>query len=299
LALLMTAGGVSAQDVSAGGPPGTTAWLEVTPGVSCLERARLEALVAMWLGRATVSTTARVRVAGDPRLARVVEVSVDREGVGSERRFDPVPAGCDEAHAAVSLVIALAIEPAVVDDVLGLSELPDQGAPVEIALTAQLAGATALLPNWSLGGAFGMQAWFAPWLGARIELLAQHARNNTVGDTNGLFDATLIATDVRACAGGKPGAATRIALCTGAALGALHARGRSYEQSYSPTGFWLGITSGLRLELQAGLPWLLDIAAVLPLHDQPFTVAREGDGEIAREPSSAALLIGLGSKLPL
>jgi hypothetical protein len=155
------------------------------------------------------------------------------------------------------------------------------------------------LPNWSLGGAIGVQAWFAPWLGARIELLAQHARNNTVADTNGLFDATLIAADVRACAGGKPGAATRIALCTGAALGALHARGRSYEQSYSPTGLWLGITSGLRLELRAGLPWLLDIAAVLPLHDQPFTVAREGDGDIAREPSSAALLMSLGSKLPL
>lgn len=271
----------------------------MTARTSCLEQARLEGLVAMWLGRPRVTTSARVHVAGDPRLARVVDVAIERDGVSSKRRFDPVPAGCDEAHAAVSLAIALAIEPAVLDDVLGLGERPDRSPPTELALTVQLAGASALLPNWSLGGTIGVEAWLAPWLGGRLELLGQHARENTIGDTSGRFDATLIAGDARLCAGGKPSQATRIALCTGAALGALHARGRSYERSYSPTGFWLGITTGLRIELRAGLPWLLDVAAVLPLYDQPFTVAREGEGEIAREPSSAALVIGVGSKLPL
>lgn len=296
-ALLASADLARAQ-LPASEPPASTAWLEVTPGVSCLERGRLEGLIAMWLGQPSITTTARVRVTGDERLARVVDVAIEREGVTSKRRFDPVPAGCDEAHAAVSLAIALAIEPAVVDDVLGLGAAQG-GREVEVALTAQLAGAIGLLPSWSLGAAIGAQAWLVPFFGARVELIAQHARNNTVGDTSGTFDATLIAGDARLCAGGKLGDTTRIALCTGAALGALHARGRSYERSYSPTGFWLGITSGLRLEHEAGLPWLLDVAAVLPLYDQPFTVAREGDDEIAREPSNAALLVGLGCQLPL
>lgn len=269
--------------------------------MSCLTADRLEALVAMWLGQAHVATDARVHVrtdADDEQQARIAELVIERGTTQTVRRFDPLPASCDEAHAAVSLVIALAIEPDLIDDVLGQAPAP-QREPIAIDLTLQLAGASALLPNWSLGAAFGVQAWFAPWLGARAELLAQHARNNTVGDTAGQFDATLIAADLRACAGGKPGSGTRIALCTGAAVGAMNARGRSYERSYSPTGFWLGITSGLRLELDAGLPWLLDVTAVLPLRADPFTVARAGGDEAARQPSSAALLIALGSRISL
>src|SRR5688500_5111273 len=88
--------------------PVSKAWLEVTPGLSCLSAERLEALVAMWLGRPHVATDARVHVRGDALRARLVELAIVRDGVTSARVFDPAPSGCDEAHAAVSLVIALA-----------------------------------------------------------------------------------------------------------------------------------------------------------------------------------------------
>jgi hypothetical protein len=272
-------------------------WLEVTPGLSCLSAERLEAQVAMWLGRPNVRTTARVQARGDAQHARTVELLIELDGATSVRRFDPLPASCDEAHAAVSLVLALAIEPEVMSSVLPIEREPSE--PVDVALTAQLASASALLPSWSLGAAIGAEAWWLPWLGARVEIFAQHARNNIVTGTSGEFDATLVAGDLRGCAGGKPSRGTRLALCTGAALGALHARGRSYERSYAPTGLWLGIMSGLRFEVDAGVPLLLDVTAVLPLRAQPFTVARAGDGEAVEQPSPAAVLVALGAKLPL
>jgi hypothetical protein len=275
----------------------TGQWLEVSPGLSCLSGERLEAQVAMWLGRPNVRTTARVQVRGDAEQARTVELLIERDGTTSVRRFDPVPASCDEAHAAVSLVIALAIEPDVMSSVLPIEREPIE--PVDVALTAQIASASALLPSWSLGAAIGAEAWWLPWLGARAEVFAQHARNNTVTGTSGEFDATLVAGDLRGCAGGKPSSGTRLALCTGAAVGALHARGRSYQRSYAPTGLWLGIMSGLRIEVDAGVPLLLDITAVLPLRAQPFTVARAGEGEAAEQPSQAAVLVALGAKVPL
>lgn len=251
----------------------------------------------MWLGRPHVATDARVHVRGDSQRARLVELVITRGGDVTKRVFDPVPAGCDEAHAAVSLVIALAIEPDVLAELAPQQREPDE--PLDVALTVQASMASALLPSWSLGAAVGAQLWALPWLGARAELLAQHARNNTVADTAGTFDATLVAADLRGCAGGKPASSMRIALCTGAALGAVHARGHDYRRSYAPTGFWAGITTGLRLELAAGLPWLLDVSAVLPLRAQPFTVVRAGEGELAEEPNSAALLIALGARLAL
>lgn len=272
-------------------------WLEVEPGLSCLEAERLEALIAMWLSKPHVATDAHVLVRGDRQRARLVELVITRDGATSTRVFDPVPAGCDEAHAAVSLVIALAIEPDVAAGILPSESEPRE--PLDAALTVQLAGASALLPSWSLGFAAGADLWFLPWLGARAELFMQHARNNTVRGTSGTFDATLLGGDVRGCAGGKPGSRVRIALCTGIGLGALNGRGHDYERSYSPTGFWAGITSGLRLELDAGLPWQLDVTAVLPLRAQPFTVARAGDSEAVAEPSGAALLLGLGVRVPL
>jgi hypothetical protein len=279
--------------------PPTARWLEVEPGLSCLEAARLEASVAMWLSKPHVATDARVLVRGDARRARLVELVITRSGSTSTRVFDPVPAGCDEAHAAVSLVIALAIEPHVAASILPSEHEPEPDQALDVALTVQVAGATALLPSWSLGFAAGADAWFLPWLGLRTELFMQHARNNTVSGTSGTFDATLLAGDVRGCAGGKPGSRMRVALCTGVALGALHGRGHDYERSYSPTGFWAGIMSGLRIELDAGLPWLLDVTAVLPLRAQPFTVARAGDSDASAQPSGAALLLGLGVRVPL
>lgn len=251
----------------------------------------------MWLGKPRVLTDARVQVRGDGARARLVELAITRGDTTSKRVFDPVPSSCDEAHAAVSLVIALAIEPDVMASVLPSEREPPE--PLDMALTLQLTGATELLPSWSVGVAAGAELWPLPWLGARAELLAQHARNNTVGDTSGTFDATLIAGDLRGCAGGKPSRSIRLALCTGAALGALHARGHDYAQSYEPTGFWVAIMSGLRLELDAGLPWLLDVTAVLPLRSQPFTVAEAGGDEAENPASTAALIVGLGARYAL
>ena len=136
----------------------------------------------MWLGQAHVATAARVHVrsgAQDEQHARIAELVIERGATQTTRRFDPLPASCDEAHAAVSLVIALAVEPDLIDDVLGQGPAPKRE-PVALDLTFQLAGASALLPNWSLGAALGVQAWLAPWLGARAELLAQHARKPRV-----------------------------------------------------------------------------------------------------------------------
>lgn len=297
MALIGRPAGAQASDSMGQQAIPVASWLEVTPGASCLSRDRLEELVAMWLARPRVTSHARVHVRGEASRPRAAELTVARDGQVSTRRFDPLPAGCDEAHAAVSLVIALAIEPTVIDGVLPQSHASRH--ELQAALTAQLAVASALLPSWALGGAVGLELSLAQWLGARAELMLQHARDNTVGDTPGAFDATLVAGDLRGCAGGEPSSALRIALCTGAALGVVHARGRNYVRSYAPTGPWLGVMTGVRLEIRWGMPWVLDVTAVLPLHAEPFTVVRAGQDVVSEQPNTAALIVALGAKLPL
>jgi hypothetical protein len=80
------------------------------PGATCLDERRLEAQVRTWLGKAPIPSNVRVVVRGDDQNPQAVEFRIARQGDIRWRRFDPIPARCDEAHAALGLSIALAID---------------------------------------------------------------------------------------------------------------------------------------------------------------------------------------------
>lgn len=300
LVTVLCAGQASAQPAASSVSTGQ--WLTLSPGLSCLRRERLEELVALWLGGVPERPRARVHVRGDPRRARLIEIEVTRDGEVGVRRFDPAPAGCDEAHAAVSLVIALAVDPQALARVVPEAEPAPARAPgPRLLLYAQLGAARALLPDWSFGAALGGELGLAPWLGARADLWIEHAPDNAIEGTSGRFDATLFALDLRACAGGRVASWLALSLCSGAAAGPLHARGRDFRRSLSPTGLWLAALSGLRVRLDVGVALLLDLDVVAPARSPSFTVDLPGgrSDELVRRPSSAGLMLRFGAGLDL
>src|SRR6185295_1861150 len=92
------------------GPNTVERAVEVDPGRTCLDEERLEGHVRAWLGSSRVDSGVHVVVQGDRDRENVAEFKVVHDGKARVRRFDPMPAGCEETHAAVALAIALAID---------------------------------------------------------------------------------------------------------------------------------------------------------------------------------------------
>lgn len=266
--------------------------IQVTPGRTCLEEEQLDAHVRAWLHDTRVDAGLRVLVRGDALRPNAAEFRIIRNGTSRVRRFDELPAGCEEAHAAMGLAIALAIDQAVLERIQALAPPP----PRETVLAAQLGFGYEVLPSFSFGGRVGAEHAFLDWLAAGVELGAQYSPHNTIAGTQGTFDAMLLSLSARACMGHALSQTVKLALCTGAAGGLVHAAGSRYTLSESSSGSWGGAITGLRLEAFAGIRWVLDAELVVPLWSPSFRVARAG-GDAVREPNVAGLLINLGPGL--
>lgn len=265
--------------------------IEVVKGATCLDEKRLEAHVRAWLGRGRVPPGVRVFVRGDAVNPRVIEFKIAREGKIRQRRFDPAPATCDEMHAAVGLSIALSIDAGVLQRMLerGLdAEEPPRLLAVEIG-----AGAGAI-PGLSLGGATGIEYGWLRWFSARADVFGQYSWNNRVNGTSGNFDATVLAVSLHACGGGRFSRSFRVAFCAGAAGGVLHTRGHGFTVSHADTGAWITALSGVRFEVLAGIPWVLDADVVSPLWVPAIRVEQPGGTDHFRDPTIAGLLVTLG-----
>jgi hypothetical protein len=270
--------------------------LDLDPGATCLEQNRLAAEVQTWLGRDRVHGDVHVHVHGGDSDPRAVEFRILRHGTARERRFDALPEGCEDATAVVGLAIALAIDANAAEGII--APTGDAKATSRTVLVAgQVTTAFDVLPGLSLGAAAGIEYRAIDWLSPRLDLLGQISWNNAIENTAGVFDVGVVALAPQICAGGNIGARSRFELCSGAAVGVVHAQGRGYAMSRSSTGPWVVASGGLRLLFVVGIPWALDVDGVFPIHVPAFR-AEDAQGQAAfREPSPAGGLLSLGPSI--
>jgi hypothetical protein len=267
--------------------------LDLDPGATCLEENRLEAEVQTWLGRGQLRSGIHVHVQGDEHDPRAVEFRIVRDGKARERRFEGLPAGCEDATAVVGLAIALAIDANVMAGIVAPSVDAEASEPRGL-LTVQAAGGFDVLPGGSVGAVVGVEYRAVDWLSLRLDLLTQFSWGNTIDNASGEFDVALGALAPQLCAGGLIAPAARFELCSGPAVGLLHAVGHGYTVSRSSTGSWFVASGGVRLRFVAGIPWAIDIEGVFPLHVPAFRAESAGAGPVYREPNPAGALLSLG-----
>jgi hypothetical protein len=267
--------------------------LDLDPGATCLEENRLEAEVQTWLGRDRLRSDIHVRVQGDEREPRAVQFRIVREGKARERRFEGLPAGCDDATAVVGLAIALAIDANVVAAIIAPTATAESTEPRGL-LAVQAAGGFDVLSGGSVGGAVGVEYRAVDWLSVRLDLLAQFSWGNTIDTVAGQFDAVMGAVAPQLCAGGSVAPGARFELCSGPAVGLVHAAGHGYTVSRSSTGPWVVASGGVRLRFVAGIPWALDVDGVFPLHVPAFRAETTAGTPAYRDPSPAGALLSVG-----
>ena len=106
--------------------------LRIDPGGTCLRRERLVDQVVHWLGSDTVDERLTIEVTGAPGNDRTAVVVLrDRGETIAERPFEALPADCGDAHAAVGLAIAMAIDATVLES-LGVQWQPPPAPPAPI-----------------------------------------------------------------------------------------------------------------------------------------------------------------------
>ncbi|HEX4445918.1 MAG TPA: hypothetical protein VH044_04255 [Polyangiaceae bacterium] len=265
--------------------------LDVQPGATCLEQSRLAGSVQAWLARDHVSPDVRVHLVGDPRDPNAATFRIVREGKTRERRFDALPAECEDATAVVGLAIALAIDAAVMKDIIGPESGSDRARHV---IAVQAAGAFEVVPGGSLGGVVGVEYGLASWLSVRLDLLGLFSWGNHIGGASGVFDVAVGAAVPQLCAGGDVSEGVRFEICSGVPVGLLHAQGRDFAVSRGASGIWVEASAGVRILFQAGIPWAFDLGGLFPIHAPAFR-AQGSDGlEKFRSPSLAGALVSIG-----
>jgi len=268
--------------------------IQLQRGASCLEKARLVAHVKMWLNESRVSSELRVHVIGDTSNPLAIVFDIERGARVRRRAFQSAPKSCDDVHAVVGLAIALAIDA----ERMHLHWLEERPAFVPRWLGAVAFGASQGLPlDLAVGMQVGMEVSWSTWLSTRADLLTQFAWGNAISGTAGHFDTLLLAASLQLCAGGRPDPRLRLAVCTGAAAGALHAWGTGYAPNDSNTGVWLAARNGVRFEAQLGVTWVLDIDLVSALSSPSFSAGASRGGEQVRPASSSAFMLSLGPAL--
>lgn len=270
-------------------PLGTA--IDLTPGATCLDAARLESQVASWLGRASAPAGVRVHVRADEHDARAVVFAIERHGKVYERRFDQLPEDCAETTAVVGLAIALAVDASALRTILPPAQ--EASKPRRVLMALQIGGAFQVMPAASVGPVVGVEVGLLDWLNARIDAFSQFSWGNSIEGTTGVFDTALAAAVPQLCAGGAASDRVELELCSGAGFGVLHAQGRGYAVSRSATGSWAVAVGGLRLVARLGIPWVLDLGAMLPLHVPAFRADTTlGPSYLQPSPAGTVLMVG-------
>ena len=260
-------------------------------GATCLEESRVEAQVQAWLGRDRIAADVRVDVRGSDHDPRAVSFRITHGGKSHDRRFDHLPEECDDATAVLGLAVALAIDASVL---AGVFAPPPPAPPPRRLVSVELGVGMEVVPGTSAGAEVGLEYGLADWLSGRLDVGSQFSSGNAIQDTSGTFDAALGYASPQVCAGGAVAEGVRLELCSGAAVGLVHAQGHGYAQSRSATGPWLVAQGGVRLVATTGFSWVLDAEGVFPLHVPEFRAeSAQGQAELRQvNPAGALLSIG-------
>lgn len=257
----------------------------------CLEKARLVAQIATWLGTTRVAADVRVLVHRDASEPDALSIEILRGEQRRRRNFNPIPARCEDLHALLGLAIALALDEERVQPLFQPAPAPAEDTGVA---AMQLSVAQGLLPDASLGAQLGIELGWLGWLGARVDAFGQASWNDAIEGSEGRFHVILVGGSLQVCMGRRLSPEFRIALCAGAAAGAAHAWGSGYAERMRDTGPFVGIRSGLRIEALVGLRWMLDIEAISALVSPSFEVERLGGESLIRKPAATGFMLSLG-----
>jgi hypothetical protein len=196
----------------------------------------------------------------------------------------------------VALAIALAIDAEARRPLAALETAEPARAPL---LSLQFSVGHALLPGTTLGGKVGIEFTTLDWLSLRADALAQFAGGATIDGTSGTFTAALFGGVAAACGGGAVVEDLRVAVCAGLTAGGVTAQGSGFATSTGSTSLLFDATFGLRAELRAGIPWLLDLEMFAPIKGVSFRVDRPGGTPAVLQPEPLGVLLSLGAGFDL
>ena len=268
--------------------------IAVAPGTRCLDKSWLIVHIALWLGRARVSSDVRVTVHEDPSAEEALAFDITRGDNTWHRAFKSSPSSCDDVHAVLGLAIAFAMDSDHVQPLVAITK-PAPRAVHRFAL--QLAAAHDVLPGASFALQLGAELMWLPWLSARADGFVHWSPNDQIPGSRGHFDALLSGGSLQLCGGGSPSAVLRFAICAGAAGGVASAWGRDYAPNQHHSGPWLAARSGLRVEARLGVFWLLDLEVFSAIISTAFEAERDGAPALARSPKRSGFGLSVGPAL--
>jgi hypothetical protein len=158
----------------------------------------------------------------------------------------------------------------------------------------QLGGGYEVLPAFSFGAKASVEYGIREWLSGRGDLRAEYSPRDGIAGSSGMFDAALLVGSLEICAGGRLIDPLRVALCAGAGAGGVRGQGHGYTISRAEAAPWLGVFSGVRIDVLLGLRWVLDLDMAVPVVAPRYTVELSHGGDLSREHKVAGLLLNIG-----
>ena len=302
LVVVLSAHEAFAESSAEGNRKALTDVIDVRPGATCVELARLAEHVRTWLGDDSVDPDVWVRVEGSAEDPRTVSFEMGRgDRVLARRRFEPGPERCEHLQAALGLAIALAIRVSLLDEIIGPRQEPAPARPPAEARPWAVGGAAAasfgVLPGPALGASVSAERDLPPNFALRLGALGLATRDRTFATGPGAFDAEIIALRLDACV--RFEFAPRLAGlgCAGLLAGGLFAQGHDFASSRSASSGWVAAATAIGLALGLASRWSLngEVVLVAPLGRTPVEVL-SATGTVAetRDLSSAGVTLTLG-----
>lgn len=198
--------------------------ISVDPGQTCLEKLTLIRYVRKWLERNEVDRRIRVEVEGSRSNAdRAMFIVYKGDKFPNRSYFDSTADYCDEFHSALGLSIAMAISATFIEPQPKEGSLEPRYDQSSL-FALMLLGSYALLPGIAPGVEAYFESWYS-WLGLRAGVLGFFTFEQSLSeDTDGKYDATLIAGYIDLCSRGTFDA-LRFAVCAGVAGGQFRTEG--------------------------------------------------------------------------
>jgi len=203
---------------------------------TCLDPASLVSQVAHFLGRDRIAD--RIHVAVRPSVQADTFDLVRGDEVIGQRTLEAAGATCEQRRAALGLMIALAIDATLLDEL----QTPIQAEPVAIAaLGIDVGGWLGLFPSAAGAAALRLEVTLTPWLG--LEAAAMGALAPDTAFSVGTVSTSLAAGRLSLCPMIRL-ETLRIDGCVGAAAGALFASGHGFSHDLSVALPWVSVLIG-------------------------------------------------------
>jgi hypothetical protein len=229
---------------------------------------------------------------GATRRARLVA----RGGHAGERELVDRGEGCEGLAEALAATMAIALsEGAPPPEARPAGpDAPAQG--LGVALEAGVDATANLLGSFLPAGRALVEIRPRPWLGFGLGALATPTARFDRGP--GSTAISLLAAELRVCAGWAHLRPLGVAFCASTLGGALRARGRGYSPDREASGGWVALSAGPRLEgdLYGPLGWTAHASALVPLWADRFTV--DSLGAVYQAPA-IGVLAGGGLRLTI